>query len=716
MLMSFLVKEAETILSVSGNWAYLVDLVSQSDIASKAAVEPILALITESLLTSGLKTIPSALNGFEQFAKASPKQIRSFLSTDQGKRLLPNILLLTESPDDNTAQSASNLNAILHSILGDVSNSGNVGHSMLEVLTSGLQEAGESSVSVETLVSEAQNLIREKRIPSLAHLLPPSPTWSDALEPFIGRQPPNQELSITHPLAGAVFLTEFDEHDIPNIPRDAEGYSIPLRMGLYCTRLFRSAPENHGELHSDLYRLLAITLQLANDNLSVAGSTNLWSVYNPETEAEMTEFVSECQKLLSTWLQNSNATFPDDGKTLNTNFIGDAAKQLFDDSDGLHLKSYYSAEVYAATIEQMIELHGWQSKNMVDLETELKRMLKLNSSFQLHAFLAAYQVPLSASTVASRTYNGIIADLDALDMEEKAHEGLRLLVSLNAFIQKQEPGDLTIAKQRLVRFVRKAVAWLNNDWVTDQLRAEICRALCVLLPVMSEMYGDHWSAILAYIVSFWNQVQSMPDEARPALLPAIHASLKLYNIIFRMKSKEENEQEDERNDDLVDAWEESQQDAAESLLKMLKLRRDFPDEMHQPLRIVNELLSRQAVSFPGKYIIGTEDLYPQVYSQSRSVQQAAFEILHVDIPRHQDEVALEAVLDKKAARLPDELLSLILEPPTMAGLENEDFERAMPLSLRGYLLSWILVFDHFEHAVSSISYYTWLRDQLAMRT
>ncbi len=55
-------------------------------------------------------------------------------------------------------------------------------------------------------------------------------------------------------------------------------------------------------------------------------------------------------------------------------------------------------------------------------------------------------------------------------------------------------------------------------------------------------------------------------------------------------------------------------------------------------------------------------------------------------------------LSKGHATLPDELLSLILVAPTSESLAEASVARMMPLHLRGYLLSWKLVFDHFTDA------------------
>ncbi len=59
---------------------------------------------------------------------------------------------------------------------------------------------------------------------------------------------------------------------------------------------------------------------------------------------------------------------------------------------------------------------------------------------------------------------------------------------------------------------------------------------------------------------------------------------------------------------------------------------------------------------------------------------------------------MDVALSKENAKLPDELLSLVLEAPAPGSLTGMNFGRSMPLDLRGYLLSWKLIFDHFTNA------------------
>lgn len=59
---------------------------------------------------------------------------------------------------------------------------------------------------------------------------------------------------------------------------------------------------------------------------------------------------------------------------------------------------------------------------------------------------------------------------------------------------------------------------------------------------------------------------------------------------------------------------------------------------------------------------------------------------------------MDMALSKEDAKLPDELLSLVLEAPKFESLADANFTRTMPLDLRGYLFSWKLIFDHFTNA------------------
>jgi hypothetical protein len=111
-----------------------------------------------------------------------------------------------------------------------------------------------------------------------------------------------------------------------------------------------------------------------------------------------------------------------------------------------------------------------------------------------------------------------------------------------------------------------------------------------------------------------------------------------------------------------------------------------------------DTLCHQISSLSIESIPGVEEIYPLLASRTKGVQQGAFEVLHQIIPKAQEQVSFEAALSKGAVSLPDELLSLLLEAPTLG--YDAHGETQMWIGLRSYLLSWKIVFDHFTHAVS----------------
>ena len=179
-------------------------------------------------------------------------------------------------------------------------------------------------------------------------------------------------------------------------------------------------------------------------------------------------------------------------------------------------------------------------------------------------------------------------------------------------------------------------------------------------------------------------------------VPFVHASLKLFAQLRSLTTQEDP------NDDLVDSWKEKEHAVSEGLLNLLKHSQHFPDDSHIPLKMTNQVLARQIVTVPLEHLESAGDIFPLLYVESQYVQQSAFDILNKQIPAAQEQISIDAALEKTTARLPEELLSLILEAPTVAGLAEADFERNIPLPLRGYLLSWLLVFDHLTYAVGSV--------------
>jgi hypothetical protein len=91
--------------------------------------------------------------------------------------------------------------------------------------------------------------------------------------------------------------------------------------------------------------------------------------------------------------------------------------------------------------------------------------------------------------------------------------------------------------------------------------------------------------------------------------------------------------------------------------------------------------------------------YPLLTAHSLLIQHTAYTLLHQYIPTAQEQVSFDVALSKTEAKLPYELVSLLLGAPTMETISLSYGDEKTWADIRSYLLSWRLVFDHFVNAV-----------------
>lgn len=93
------------------------------------------------------ENVSAALQGLDLLAKEYGAQIKTLVPTAHGSKLLSNLLFLTESSDDATAELASTVSASIESILSEDQETSLVNRSLLAIINRGIDEAGSNSVS-----------------------------------------------------------------------------------------------------------------------------------------------------------------------------------------------------------------------------------------------------------------------------------------------------------------------------------------------------------------------------------------------------------------------------------------------------------------------------------------------------------------------------------------------------------------------------------------
>lgn len=692
-LQASILRQAQRALNGDGSdWTSLSDAIGVSRIVAEPTTDEILEAMTKSLTIEDRAS--SALTGLEMVVKRNPQALNRFLRTSQGSELIQDLLLLAESPKEELAQTASQLDQALRSVVMQRDGDGSSSEALISVIERNLYTATAKSLPIDILVDLGrkvfQNAGDQRAI--ARQILPHSTDWETQLAKFLCITP-SIVLSFTSSLGSAISLVDSDPQDAPEVGvdgRDSDSYTPALRMAQYSAHILTDndvMKSLEPAEQADYYRLLLLTSQLANDKVTTFNSNRLWLTRDVGIESEMIDFISRVQGLCSNWYTDKESKFNSESLQ-STSFVESALDKLFASSVGTSSQSFFFARAYSQANSEIIEINGWHGKADLDLEGRLKTLRKSSDVLKLAAFLNAFKVPLSSTQTLVRFCNELIADLTGLQLDQNSAKALRQLVFLNIILRDDEHIITTIAKQRMIFFVKHVAPWLRLGDAELLIQTETFKALTSLLPHMNDIYGDHWTSIIESLVALWSR------PSGPATLPLSHASFKLFAALLTLTRDEDT------SDDFTEAWQENLSELAKGLVNTLKHSGSLSDDGNQPLRIVNDLLARQLNRIPLDTLDNIEELFPLLTADSAPVQTTAFEILHRQIPNRQEQISLDVALEKTDAKLPEELLSLILEAPGVSNKPGQGFERAIPSNLRCYLSSWLLVFDHFKKAVS----------------
>lgn len=450
-------------------------------------------------------------------------------------------------------------------------------------------------------------------------------------------------------------------------------------MAIYTVKLLAAGFQLHSlpvVKQVDILMYLSLTMELVADQITIMDENKTWGSLSSKTALSAAEdLVSSVRSYFNDLAADSEHWR--DGPGL----VYDLVRALIDQAGSLTPMSLYSARALGELVESLVDVHGFPSSGEQWL-TDLN-VLKNSPSTILPAaaILGALGESVSASRVVSNFCNRLVSDVAGANLGQE--KSLITLVLLNACMQIYDIGELPVANNRLVFAVRQITSWFETPEDLDyRFAAEACRSLQRLLPCIKDVYGPYWDRTIEFCTYLWTKPIIQSLECR---LPEIHSSLRL---IITLQSLEEP------NDDLVDILQSTAEKRSAALLELLKLHRV---KTTQPLEIVDSIICRQVKKLPLDHVKELSEIYGLVASDSRAIQTAAFTLLHKALPAAQEELSLDVLLEKKEAQLPDELLSLLLDAPTLEAYSDDVLAR-FPTSIRSYLLSWHLIFDSFKAA------------------
>ncbi|KAI0426681.1 hypothetical protein F5Y09DRAFT_56342 [Xylaria sp. FL1042] len=668
------------VMGNSGSSWDLFNNVFTFGVLSEPATNRLAREITSRITNSSGEPNGGALRGLQIIAKKTPE----VLTRDREIHMELMTSLLSLSEKGRSPEAAS-----LQTLLDIPSSASSNTQSLIQ---QNINSANPASLSVDTLVQQAmqaQETLRasaqnEDISPGLLALLPSTETWRQQIL-MLFQNTPNPSLAITNSLGGSCFLATGHPQDTDaNIQRDSRGCSIPGRMALYIAKLISSGFSFDIvslPIKIDFVMNLSLTVELAADQLTTMGENGVWrSISSYDNLSDVEGLTISTQKYITGIAEHAQGWHGGSG-TKQAQLMHGIIKGLTEESRTLSPLGFYSARSMQNILQALTERHGFPSSGeqwLVDMDC-----LKSSSStlYPAASMLIGLGETISTSSTVSNFCNRLVSDIAGAKF---GHEkSLITLILLNLCTQIYAVGELPVSNNRLVFAVRQITSWLDTPGDLDNAFAtEACRCLQRLLPCIKDVYGSYWGKAVDFCIYLWTKPSSQSLDAR---LPEVHASLRLMAILESLE---------EPNDDLVDVLASSMGRKSAALIELLKL----PREKHtQPLEIVDATLCRQVEKLPLQEYDDLSELYGLVASESRAIQTAAFSILNQALPAVQEKLSVDVLLEKRQARLPDELLSLLLDAPTLDSYPDEIIAK-FPNPVRSYLLSWHLVFDAFRAA------------------
>ncbi|KAG6007338.1 hypothetical protein E4U21_006149 [Claviceps maximensis] len=627
-----------------------------------------------SRLSKSLDQPNTVLKMIEMLARSRPS---TFKQGSLHTELVAQLLSSSELSDVSTSSKAAAILSILNA-----ESQGQL--PVVEIIQTNLERAGAQSLGISTLVSQAKSAIQSSIAP-WGDILPNTNVWMSHMAPFLD-SPMDPALSITSNIGGAISLPRAARHKgrTSPIPRDREGRSIPLRMALYISELLLNQDVENLQLprqfHIEVLFLQCLVVQLASDQISSTSQQGLWLNLDDDTALiEAGELVVASRSMLKKLIVKANNWIDLQDSADNPSTIVSGLLELtIKESRDMSPRGAYSARVLCELLQTIVESHGLSGAVEERYLGTNDLKAKADTVLLASGLISGLGDAAQSLKAVSNCCNRLVSEVAALSAEDEKTEMTLVLLALAG--QVYETGDLPVANNRIVFAVRQITSWLDDPSNFDSsLNAAICRALKVLLPCMTEVYGSYWESTLQFCGELWIHAASS-DLNNVASF--VHASMKLYKVLESIA---------EPNDDLADALQDFSASKSKGLIELLKADRSVSS---QPVTIVDGMLCREIEKISIDRIPEPEELFGLVSSESRHIQTAAFSLLHRKIPADQQQKSIDALLNKTDARLPDELLSLFLDPPALDNYSDEalfDF----PASIRSYLLSWKLVFDTY---------------------
>ncbi|KAK6342555.1 hypothetical protein TWF718_007959 [Orbilia javanica] len=686
-----------------------------------------------------------------------PAAVLASISQSLRRELITTLLLILETAGDDNIKKAS---ILFVKLCGEKSLNDPEVNQIREDIASTLaslvlEPTNGGFISIQLLVSKALCVLAHADLSREGHLMTAmsydDETWRKHLE-LVFQPRPDTSLSAIRPLGESVFLVDPTE-DLEEAEEalDGDKLSIAMRMTTFMLSVLSrtevsSAGENtqrevfqkrvaaslakiSQELQWPFLRYSLVVAEVVTDKLGVPDEST------PLKRSVLEDLASSLEVVRYAAVQDYTTTqkllAAGNGKN-GINFVNSTLLGLSDQSTVLPVtpEAYYHARALRSLVE-VLRHKGVTGKDAILWVDTLEIGKKKDDKFVLRDVAVLAGLRDDSFTVAPlivQLRNRLISDISGIEAEDAIEKAFPKILLLNETWTSdlvENPTD--VPAQRGLLLMKKVLSWLSEELPPEVLALQSPGLLCAIMrmsrkvvPVLGKLQGSFWHDLFAAMeYSFSAMYNSLGDTVATLL-----STFTVYETIKEIRAT--NQEDEFVNDDLSDAWD-------WFLPRLYRIWLTLLTDVAAPLQ--NEAfkgycaaLSRALMNMPLHFLddptaVGprptvskedrddaedprpkSEQLYQLLGGNTDDVQGVAFNLLHRRIPQLQEQISIDAALSKDETleiSLPDELLSLLLDPPAIeedAILNPTLLEQLELQRIQGYLSSWVLVYDHFVNS------------------
>ncbi|KAL0097906.1 hypothetical protein J3Q64DRAFT_1694309 [Phycomyces blakesleeanus] len=581
----------------------------------------------------------------------------------------------------------------------------------------------DSAKRVQKLLSSVNDNIRQE---SMEYLFGTREEWKSLARPFEQHTRVFSTLAIQDPLAGLVNCSLVDDDDeLLPVSYDLYGLSAYGRTALFAAEYIFSNSTNLSNTTDWIMIELMVARLACQSGLEVPGLCRVWDNKIPESALGIQAFVHQMDKLFVKWIDDltTNASF---NALSLLNDLKQKVKSEYDSrlksvlmellsTPALSVATDFSPkDVYLANILEMVlrlslQNLEWSTDDVAPWTSVLKAESTELSLLGKVATMMAFKETMGESPMFKNLQSDLVSKLSSIsnleDFQDSHKKPWSLLVLLN--ISSLKFKYISIPTQRLMHLMLAMRKWFTSKSSPDteqaMMHVQIAQLFSHLAESLQDVSGGQWSLFLGQCYEWvaiqvgltktmW--VEQFSDPTVPEEITLLYYALLFYKQLEEMVS--------DGNSELENIIQEYAPRFSKTCLKLLTLEKGV--NMSHPRQKYQELLADLHVQIPDNILfdaLSFTDMCHLLKAPTEQLQKCSYDLLRRSISHTVEELSVRMEFTETSEGDTDfsinrDIYKSLVGAPDMSTWHSANLKDQPLHEILGFLLSWLLMFDHFN--------------------